>query len=340
VVANATIVKDTTIADPAFFSSHPELHHYTNLTGLQGIFQSNALWATHFADLNDATEIRLLKAPLEDATALRFREIIRRRKRDSVRIQNRFSKMGGLLKGSRELAHDLIQTLYNTTFINPKPFAEPFITSPCTHAKQRYEQEHGLLSQWRGYGGDGGFCVVFDSQKLAELLVLEAKAHFYLHLDIVEVRYALPGISISDLFPDLMHVLDQYLLASLEGLQGTAEEVFPPFAAGATSYKHEGFKEESEVRIVAIPGSQQFLNQARSEYDKDFDAGPVKKVYTRERNSGKHRHIVLFETLKTKLPIKRVIIGPSRHQNENLDKARSMIRNTFPLSCSATPYIG
>jgi hypothetical protein len=77
----------------------------------------------------------------------------------------------------------------------------------------------------------------------------------------------------------------------------------------------------------------------RSEYS-HFVAAPLKRVYALEGDTGRRRHIALFEALNAKLPIERVIVGPSRHQNDNFDKARSVIGKNLSLSCSATPYIG
>lgn len=37
---------------------HPELFHYTNAEGLIGIIESQSIWATHYAYLNDSEEIR------------------------------------------------------------------------------------------------------------------------------------------------------------------------------------------------------------------------------------------------------------------------------------------
>jgi hypothetical protein len=37
--------------------AHSELHHYTGAVGLKGIVESNSMWATYFADMNDAQEI-------------------------------------------------------------------------------------------------------------------------------------------------------------------------------------------------------------------------------------------------------------------------------------------
>ena len=54
-----TIETQLTIADLEFLSTHPELHHYTTFAGLEGIVRSNTIWASHFSDLNDATEVIL-----------------------------------------------------------------------------------------------------------------------------------------------------------------------------------------------------------------------------------------------------------------------------------------
>ena len=56
---NQTIEITPTIAHPDFMAVHPELYHYTNLDGLKGILSTKSLWATHFANLNDSTEVIL-----------------------------------------------------------------------------------------------------------------------------------------------------------------------------------------------------------------------------------------------------------------------------------------
>ena len=45
------------------FNLHRELHHYTSREGLKGILQTNSLWATHFSDLSDSSELFVLKQP-------------------------------------------------------------------------------------------------------------------------------------------------------------------------------------------------------------------------------------------------------------------------------------
>ena len=43
---------------------HPELYHYTSISGLEGILKSQMLRATHAAYLNDTTELSAFKERL------------------------------------------------------------------------------------------------------------------------------------------------------------------------------------------------------------------------------------------------------------------------------------
>jgi hypothetical protein len=54
-------------------AERPELFHYTNLNGLNGILESNSLWATHFSQLNDQTEVMLLQRSVTKKLASRLK---------------------------------------------------------------------------------------------------------------------------------------------------------------------------------------------------------------------------------------------------------------------------
>jgi len=64
--------------------------------------------------------------------------------------------------------------MYNATFGAAKdnpPFAEPYVASFCSVDKRdSYIASHGLLSQWRGYGTQGGYIITFDTAGLIQLL--------------------------------------------------------------------------------------------------------------------------------------------------------------------------
>jgi hypothetical protein len=111
-------------------------------------------------------------------------------------------------------------------------------------------------------------------------------------------------------------------------------EILPPFLSGTTLYKHQGFKEEREVRVVAVPGTQQMHHELKKEHP-DVDTPAFKSVLKNEC-----RRIVLFDSQSDKLPIKRVIVGPSRNQKENFEKARELLGPRVSLRCSETPFIG
>ena len=104
-----------TVASKRLLLDHPELYHYTTGNGLVGILKSNTIWATHFSDLNDATEVRLLREPLIKALSGRFKELVREHQSGGVRIRKAVAQHGGVQRVSAELANDLV---------NRYPYAE------------------------------------------------------------------------------------------------------------------------------------------------------------------------------------------------------------------------
>jgi hypothetical protein len=53
--------------------------------------------------------------------------------------------------------------------------SEPYLTSFCGVANSVIS-ESGLLSQWRGYGIDGGYAIVFDTKALKALVAQEKES--------------------------------------------------------------------------------------------------------------------------------------------------------------------
>ena len=333
-----------TIADKQFLASHPELHHYTTFPGLEGIIRSSSLWASHFSDLNDTTEVTLFREPLLRAVTESFTEVIKSKQSASGYIQQAITANAGIHNFAARVAKDFVEGLYKVTFENVGSFsfAEPFIASFCSHAAdQLYEKEHGLLSQWRGYGGDGGYCIVFDTVKLSELLGREFDTYYWIYLHIAPVHYSLSTANVRYTFPTVMETCDYFIDGMLDGrVPPPTEDAFAPFVAGATLFKHYAFSEEREVRIVAIPGSDEIQKAAQAEYPHEFKASPLKDIRTRDTGSAKRRYLALFESLGVQLPIKRVIVGPSRHQDENYQRAKALLDNIAPVSLSETPFIG
>jgi hypothetical protein len=63
---------------------------------------------------------------------------------------------------------------------------------------------------------------------------------------------------------------------------------------------------------------------------------PIKQPLVDERG---RPFVSLFSDLNGKLPIRRVIVGPSVDQAENLERARALVGDDIPIELSKTPYI-
>lgn len=322
----------------ALIKSNPELHHYTDRSGLEGIWKTNSLWATHFANLSDSSEIVLLKEPLVTALATYFKPQIIKRQRENFNVRRNVEKEGGVEALVGKLAHSFVEAHYITAITGGKasPLAVPFISSFCSHANdQSYEQENGLLSQWRGYGRNGRYALVFDTRQLDDLLALEWRAHFWAKLDIEKVVYFEGSETLEKEFPDLLATTTQLLSRILYKKSYSDIDIFTPFSRAATLLKHRGFREEREVRIVACPQSARALAD-RGKRNELLGWPPIKKV--RLHNSKKY--VALFGSLNATLPIKRIIVGPGANQNEDFELARSMVSDRVLIVKSETPFIG
>jgi hypothetical protein len=328
--------------NPKLVVEHPELHHYTTGQGLTGILASKTIWATHFSDLNDSSEVKLLQAPLRQAVAARCKALVVEHQSKGISFMKRVQQLGGPQKVARDLAQSFVDSLYQITFDTDeeKRFGAPFIASFCSHAAdQSYEREHGLLSQWRGYGRDGGYCMVFDTAKLIDFLSAEYSSFDYVHLNISAARYGDQNADISKLFPELVDRSEHFISEALKGnREPSGGEGLGEFLAGATLFKHRGFHEEREVRIAAMPGSKELQALMLLE-DQKLQLRALKTISLPGEKSGR-RHISLFEGFDVALPIKRVIVGPSHDQQGRATKVRELLPTNIPITMSETPFTG
>lgn len=135
----------------------PDLYHYTSSGGLLGILEKHQLWATHAAYLNDAQEtIYGLSNVIRELDDMGKRFKIP----DELNDDELWApiKQGGsivrwiatklILALVKKLAEDRVTLLQQN--------AGPFVS--CLSGKR------DQLSQWRGYSGDGGYAICFDSE--------------------------------------------------------------------------------------------------------------------------------------------------------------------------------
>lgn len=330
--------------EPLTHEAHPELHHYTDEIGLRGILNSNELWATHYTCLNDTTEVFHLRSLLIPILARRVHVFVEELKQQRGRNYRRFLKKHGMDEDiARREAQNVVDTLYEVTFkgkLHVSPFASPFIVSFCSHAASSpYERENGILSQWNRYGGDRGFAIVFDTLALSEQLAKEAASYQYEPLSIPDVIYALSPDVIESRFKTLVDDLESWLRDFVSTGRPDAGKLYGPFLHACTRLKHQGFREELEVRIVASPRTRElddFIKRQEPSYEPPLK--PFKEILRRDDN--KIGYLRLFDYPdKTPLPIKRIIVGPHKHQRDLRIIVEELAQGRFPVACCETPFI-
>jgi hypothetical protein len=154
------------------------------------------------------------------------------------------------------------------------------------------------------------------------------------------VLYSDSNLSIEESFPELLNRLGQTFVDVLcHQVPSPDVDPFEQLLLVAPFLKHQGFSEEREVRVVSSPASNETLEVVRSQI-KDFTAPPLKVIHHRHRAEAATPYVVLFDNTVHELPIKRVIVGPSRRQRENHQQAAELLGGAIKLVNSETSFIG
>lgn len=321
--------------------SHPHLYHYTNFDGLRGILETQTLWATHYTGLNDSSEILLLRPRLEDLIFEKIREIIREDMKRGYSRRKFWEKHGGITRVSREEAKKLTNVFYEATFLGTSdtvPIATPYILSFCAHTGHNdYTKNNGLLSQWRAYGENGGYALVFDTKRLWECLNVEWKYYNYVGGNFGDVVYDDETGKFEIEFTNLFSSLGIWVRSfASKDKEPPSEDVLAPLLSAASRFKHRGFKEESEVRVSVYPTSEAFARTVKEEVPLK-----LKPIQYRKKGDDQVQYIALNEVPKKKpLPIIRIIIGPQRDQKQRAKDVKKIIgKKNIDIVCSETPYL-
>lgn len=120
---------------------------------------------------------------------------------------------------------------------------------------------------------------------------------------------------------------------------GQDYDAFDSITLLSTFWKHRGFQEEREVRIVASEPSPKFQSKLANEI-----TTPFRKIYSFLRNGIAVPCIYLFEDQKLKnLPIRRIIVGPHPDKLQRKRAVEILLQNHgihADVSVSATPFRG
>lgn len=334
---------------------HPELFHYTNAKGLIGIVESQSIWATHYAYLNDSEEIRhFLKHRLPAILRTNVNQYLDKLLEKGSIKQSDIDRKGG----RKKVVDSFIQETRNVNekILLKDALAEPYIASFCTTSGLEKEvcvqvAKHGLLSQWRGYGREDGYAIVFDTKQFFELLKdVGKKMKNSMYAFFADVVYSSDSdFKFIEEFEEDLIVIKNFFDAHLSGREKNLDKIYFSLMHCACRYKHWGFREESEVRVVALP-----YPLHHEKFDEDMKAEGItlneisRKYFSRA--GALVPYIDLFDGVTSipnkTLPIKRIIVGPTKNTQEKNRRinAVKMLINQHGIKADVTasdiPFVG
>lgn len=314
---------------------HTELHHYTNLKGLSGITKQNMLRATRWNCLNDKTEVQHFREYAITELTERIRQHCLKEMKEKLSVRRNIESEGGLLNYAKNNAESFIGAIYQVSFETSSlgvPMASPFIISFCGHKKDKYTAENGLLSQWRGYGGEQRYAIVFNTKKLCDLLSVENQKYRFSYVSMSDVIYNDDDLNFSAIYNETFEQLLSAWLVARDKEPPSFEKLFVQIMSGSTCFKHRAFVEEREVRIVVTPLEQRLVNDLKRKGD------TTQKLVKKVHHENQRDYVEIFEGDYV-LPIKRIIVGPGHNQNDLAVQAEKLVQGKIEIINSQTPYI-
>lgn len=204
------------------------LAHYTSADAALKIIDSKEMWLRKSATMNDFLEIAHGKASLHEAYE-------RHTAGDKLKaaLERRWP---GICQSVGAWFETHLAELENNTYI----------ACFSTHRPHGSEGRFGRLSMWRAYGGDAGVAFILKSAPfVSESDALKVYSHPVMYGDYTYVasHLGMLAYNIDENFERLCDVTQEDALGYL----------FWKFRSIVVCLKHEGFKEESEWRLVYTP---------------------------------------------------------------------------------------
>jgi hypothetical protein len=311
------------------------LYHYTSQAGLQGILASDHIWATDIYALNDWTEFRRL---FTSAAMQLLADTFTSELPDDIDADAKKMMV------ERVLAERNFPTLLEIIKADP-PYGERKGVFVCS-----FTAAGDLLSQWRGYSHSSqGFSLGFDTAllkkqlqavhtpdtptELVECIYDEARIHKHIR-DLG--RKAAQGFRelkkrnevVPASFTTLRNPSKNYRKHSFY-LEKSFTFATVPFLRLAAQFKHHGFQEEREWRVLF----RSFLKTLLPDKVK-FRSGPFGPTSYVEIPLGLHS--------PASCSLRRIVIGPRTYSGHEMkDMINSvellLLKYGIPVKSSATP---
>ncbi len=309
------------------------LFHYTRTESAFKIIDSGVIHATHWKYLNDGSEMDAVRPLLHRIFSKEFEQEGLEMIADGRMKRQIIDEHGARIFG--EEAERVIDIAYRVT----NKLIPVILASLCRHKDGSDEATNGLLSQWRGYGSDGGCALEFDESRLQKMLDKERDKYACMHVSLEDVEYfdhsgALEEIEVDGLARAMLRRISgdkskENTIAIDTGMKGLQTAI----ARVAPKLKHSSFAEENECRIV--------LPCMSPEAAKEYPKRKIKQVKLRFRSGLPIPYVEIFDGKKP-LPIRRIIVGPQARQADvgyTLELALKARKIDAPVEFSSIPLV-
>lgn len=283
----------------------PLLSHYTDRGGLEGMARTKTFWATDFLDLKHNDNKELLFG---------YVEMSKRGMRSAIEEIAKYLKPEERPSLDYEKVSKGMYAFFRESFEGPRGSEHLYVTS-FAKGRDQDEDDRGILSMWREYCRDGGYCLQFDSEDVRKLIEREGSHRHYALIDLARVHY---GVDETDEeFSALNYQMMQTFLIQVDeakkglGLKPEPESLWPgnTFAFRFLTYcaKHKDplYKDEREVRILAVPAKE---NNVQA-----FDG--IKRAKAIKKRSDGRRYIDIGADWSPGIEPRRIIVGPKGAQD-------------------------
>lgn len=269
---------------PPDFSQPALIYHYTDVAGIQGILESNSLWASAAYYLNDFSEIEYGCNIVLDVIA----------EWQEVNKEIYSFETSALRTLEHAFSHPSSRMSRSVTI---------FVACFCENGN--------LLSQWRAYGQAGGYSLGFEINPSDMSIALEIPGGFWdLRLAKVEYEEHQQRAQIRQMMRHMFESISAYVPgneASTELRRSLLAQIVhfgvELLLDAVVTFKNPAFKEENEWRLVVRPS----LLRAQDNQDSGVESPQIKFRQCR----GSLVPYIELRPKEAKLPLRSIRYGPS-----------------------------
>lgn len=187
-------------------SCEDALFHYTTANGLIGILGTGEIWGTAYYCANDESELATGKGVLSPLFRLATHELI---KDNDPRVQIFLRRGVDINEYADRFEQQIVGMALSSLCA--------YITCFCKSTSEE-DFHHGLLSQWRGYGVDGGYALHFSRKKLLAAIESATNADEFSY-ELQDVHYTVEN----SLKAEVLSYTDAFVSAYMEFLDELAK---------------------------------------------------------------------------------------------------------------------